>query len=146
MSLVDFGNFLTQIAAPAAQILGGFGVGDFGRSAGIPQQTQAIFGMPGSGFPVQQASLGGALARQLPGIIGGLGAGEVIDQLSGGQVAGGACIVPTSRVTTSLPRTVDVPTADAAGNVKISTYVRAPRVRYKVSIRPARRHHHHTRG
>jgi len=130
VGLIDtFGNLL------------GAAAGAFGQIAPVLQSTgvlpfvqqQPIFGMPGSGFPVQQAS------ANLEGVfnIPALGPGTAITGPAGGGSLG--CITPVTSMTTRLPRTVDVPVQDAAGNVKISTYVKAPRVSYKVSIRPQRR-------
>jgi len=131
-----FGSFLgqvTQAAGAIAPVLQQFGVG----------QQQQVFGMPGSGFPVQQAGVGGALLRQLPGLIGGFAAGEAFEAIQGGGQAAAGCVVPRLTQSMRLPRTHDVPVSDSVGNVHQRTYVLAPRVSYKVTVRPRRRHHHH---
>jgi len=107
-----------------------------------------LFGMPGSGLQVQQAgfgALGSAILRQLPAIAGGVALGEGIEAVQGAGQVGAGCVVPSLRMSARLPRTHDVPVTDQAGNVVNRTYVLAPRVSYKISVRPRRRHHHHPR-
>lgn len=59
--------------------------------------------------------------------------------VAGGVAGAAGCITPVTSMTTRLPRTVDVTTADAAGNTKVHTYVKAPRPTYKVTMRARRR-------
>jgi len=97
-----------------------------GASIGL---SPAQFAALRAGQPqFQQAGLG-ALAGPL--IAGGLGAlGEQFFNLipgGAGQTllpaqAGGACIAPTAQTTIRLPSRVDVPTRDAAGNQRFTTF------------------------
>jgi hypothetical protein len=53
-----------------------------------------------------------------------------------GQVAagGGACITPRLTASMRLPRIVDVPMTDSAGNLKCARYIKAPTPRYRVTM------------
>jgi len=85
----------------------------------------------GGGFPdprllqAQQAGVLGAIPRLLPGIAGGALAESLFDLIPGGGFGGGggACITPVQRTSVSLPSRVDVPTVDARGNTRFTSFV-----------------------
>jgi hypothetical protein len=47
---------------------------------------------------------------------------------------GGACITPRLTASMRLPRIVDVPMTDSAGNLKCARYIKAPTPRYRVTM------------
>jgi hypothetical protein len=82
------------------------------------------------GTQVPQLGPGGGGALTVPTIpttqLGPLG------PVAGG--GGGACITPRLSASMRLPRIVDVPMTDAAGNLKCHRYIKAPMPRYRVTM------------
>jgi len=142
-SITEIFGALGGLARDVSPILRDFGVLPplppvVGTQAGLTNAQLIALGLGSTqqaGAGAALGALGGFIRRQLPGIAAGVAGGELVEGLGavGGQ-APAACITPVTRTSTRLPRTVDVPVSDSAGNVHVRTYVKAPRVRYGVPI------------
>jgi len=95
--------------------------------------------MPG-GFTLP--TLGGGAVAGLGSMVSALGSGLMTADPYGGlrsPIGSSQCIVPTQRgAYLSLPRTVNVPNPNNPS--MIETYVKAPRVKYRVSVSRAGGH------
>lgn len=137
--VIPVGNITTSIPVTggAGGFLGGFGSALAGLGTGlgsiisaaaplVPSILQATTGrtavaMPGGAqipgvfqdpriLQAQQAAFGLDLPSLVPDFLGAI------------PTTGGACITPTARSSVRLPSRVDVPTVDASGNTRFTTF------------------------
>lgn len=111
-------------------------LGQIGQAAGqITPLVQAFTGGGGGGNRFQPAVFGGGVmpGGAMPATLGLPGAGALDTMARAIPGGAGACITPVTSTTTRYPKQVQFQTVTPNGTPTVETYVRAPKVRYRVT-------------